>query len=291
MTDVATLAITLFRGVAIGCIYILLAAGLNLIFGVMKLVNFAHGELLMIGAYVCYWFSSLLGLNPYMAVFVSMAIVSCVGIIIEKLCFHRVLGTTKLNEIFLSLGLIYVFNHIAIFLWGTKSKIIASPFEYMVIDLGIMKIGYDLVIAIQVVIVILFTLLILLRKTKIGRAMRATSQNKEAAMIMGINVDYIYMLSFALGSALAAAAGALYGIIFTLSPYMGQMGSVKAFTIIILGGLGSIPGAVVGGLLYGIAENLAVLFLGGIWKDAVGFAVLIAVLIVRPTGIFGERAG
>lgn len=121
--------------------------------------------------------------------------------------------------------------------------------------------------------------------------MRATSQNKEAAMIMGINVDYIYMLSFALGSALAASAGALYGIIFTLSPYMGQMGSVKAFTIIILGGLGSIPGAVVGGLLYGIAENLAVLFLGGIWKDAVGFAVLIAVLVVRPTGIFGERAG
>ncbi|MBS7626143.1 branched-chain amino acid ABC transporter permease [Candidatus Bathyarchaeota archaeon] len=275
-------------GVAIGCIYILMATGLNLIFGVMKIVNFAHGQLLMLGAYMCYWSWFILGVNPYFAILLSMIIVSIVGAAVERLCFSPIIGTSKLNEIFVSLGLIYIFDYTAVMLWTDKPRSIVTPFEYSTFSLGVVAISYDWLIAIMVVSMILVGMFLILAKTKIGRAMRATSQNMEAAMMMGINVKKVYTASFSLGSALAAAAGSLFGIIFSLDPYMGSLPAIKAFAIIILGGLGSIRGAVIGGLLYGIAENMATLFLGGIWRHAVAFAVLIIVLTVKPTGLFGE---
>lgn len=289
MVNVGTLVLVVMWGIAIGCIYILLATGLNIIFGVMKLVNFAHGELLMIGAYIGFSASVYLGLNAYIGVILSMVIVAPLGILVERVCFRKVLGTDKLNEIFISLGLIYIFDHIAVLLWGDKPKKIVSPFEYFTIPVGQMSIGYDWLISVFIVIALLLGLLFLINRTKFGRAMRATSQNLQATMLMGINVERIYMLSYGLGAALAGAAGALYGIIFSFDPYVGSMPTIKAFAIIILGGLGSIPGAVIGGLLYGIAEQTAALIFGGIWRNAVAFAVLIIVLVLRPTGIFGEE--
>jgi len=289
MIDLSTLVLTLIWGAAIGCIYVLLATGLNLIFGVMKLVNFAHGELLMIGAYVGYSVLTLLGVNAYIAVFLSMAIVALIGIVVERLAFRRVLGSDKLNEIFVSLGLILIFDNIAVLVWGEKSQRIISPFENMSLRLGEVSISYDWLIAVAFVIVILIALLFLIKKTKIGMAMRATSQKSQASMLMGINIEHIYIFTFALGAALAGAAGVLYGIIFPFNPYIGALPTIKAFAIIILGGLGSIPGAIIGGLLYGIAEQSAVIFLGGIWRNAVAFSVLIIVLLLRPKGLFGEK--
>jgi len=289
MLDLATLVLTLIWGAAIGCIYVLLATGLNLIFGVMKLVNFAHGELLMIGAYVGYSVLTLLGVNAYIAVFLSMGIVALIGVVVERLAFRRVLGSDKLNEIFVSLGLILIFDNIAVLVWGEKSQRIISPFENMSLRLGEVSISYDWLIAVAFVIVILIALLFLIKKTKIGMAMRATSQKSQASMLMGINIEHIYIFTFALGAALAGAAGVLYGIIFPFNPYIGALPTIKAFAIIILGGLGSIPGAIIGGLLYGIAEQSAVIFLGGIWRNAVAFSVLIIVLLLRPKGLFGEK--
>jgi len=289
MIDSTTLILTLMWGVAIGSIYVLLATGLNLIFGVMKLVNFAHGELLMLGAYVSFTVSTAFGLNAYLAVFVSMGVVALIGVAVERLAFRKVLGADKLNEIFVSLGLILIFDNIAVLVWGEKSKRIISPFENMSLKLGEVSIGYDWLIAVAFVVAILIGLLFLIKKTKIGMAMRATSQKSQASMLMGINIEHIYILTFALGAALAGAAGSLYGIIFPFNPYIGALPTIKAFAIIILGGLGSIPGAIIGGLLYGIAEQSAVIFLGGIWRDAVAFALLIAVLILRPKGLFGEK--
>jgi len=289
MLDLSTLALTLMWGAAIGCIYVLLATGLNLIFGVMKLVNFAHGELLMIGAYVGYSVLTLLGVNAYVAVFVSMVIVAMIGIVVERLAFRRVLGSDKLNEIFVSLGLILIFDNIAVLVWGEKSKRIISPFENMSLHLGEVSISYDWLIAVVFVVAILIGLLFLIKKTKIGMAMRATSQKSQASKLMGINIERIYIFTFALGAALAGAAGVLYGIIFPFNPYIGALPTIKAFAIIILGGLGSIPGAIIGGLLYGIAEQSAVIFLGGIWRNAVAFSLLIIVLILRPKGLFGEK--
>ncbi|MEM2108283.1 MAG: branched-chain amino acid ABC transporter permease [Candidatus Bathyarchaeia archaeon] len=280
---------TLLWGVANGCIYILLATGLNIIFGVMKLVNFAHGQMLMIGAYVTFALTTSLGLNAYVALLAAMGIVALIGIGLERFTFRKVLGADKLNEIFVSLGLIYVFENAVVLLWGNKSQQIASLFQGLQLSLGSVSIGYDRLLAVLIVIGILAALYLLLRKTKIGLAMRATSQKSDTSMLMGINIERVYVFTFALGAALAGAAGALYGIIFPFDPTIGALPTIKAFAIIILGGLGSIPGAVIGGLLYGIAENVAVYFLGGIWQDAIAFAVLIIVLVIRPTGLFGEK--
>jgi branched-chain amino acid transport system permease protein len=284
-----TIILTLVWGVAIGCVYILLATGLNIIFGVMKLVNFAHGQLLMISAFLTWTISVSLGLNAYVAIFVSMIIVALLGVMVERFTFRKVLGTDKLNEIFVSLGLIYIFENVAMLIWGASSKQVVSPFYGMSVGLPGLSITYDRVIAVFVVVAALTIFGLLLWKTKIGLAMRATSQRNTTAMLMGINVQKIYMFTFALGAALAAVAGGLYGVIYPFDYQVGALPTIIAFAIIIMGGLGSIKGAIIGGLLYGITEQMATLFLGGTWGSAVAFALLIVVLIIRPNGIFGEK--
>ena len=284
-----TIILTLIWGVAIGCVYILLATGLNIIFGVMKLVNFAHGQLLMIGAYLTWTITYSAGLNAYAAILVSMVVVAAIGVGVERLTFRRVLGGDKLNEIFVSLGLIYIFENAAMLIWGANSKQIVSPLNGLSLVLPSISITYDRIVAVFVVISTLIAFGLLIQKTKIGLAMRATSQRNSTAMLMGINVETIYMLTFAIGAALAAVAGGLYGIIFSFDYQVGAIPTIIAFAIIILGGLGSIKGAIIGGLLYGIVEQLATLFFGGVWGSAVAFAMLIVVLIIRPNGIFGEK--
>jgi branched-chain amino acid transport system permease protein len=284
------LAQALLFGVANGCIYILLATGLNLIFGVMKLVNFAHGQLLMVGAFVAYEVTTMTGLSPYASILVSMASVALIGIVLERLAFRKIRGTDKLNEIFISLGLIYVFQYMATLLWENNYTIrIPSPLVGLSLPLGGVSLSYDLILAMVTVVVILVGLIFLTKKTKIGLAMRATSQKSDAAMLMGININRVYLFTFAVGAALAGAAGAIYGIIFPFNPAVGALPTIKAFAIIILGGLGSIPGAVIGGLLYGIAENITGYLTNSTWQNAVAFALLIAVLIIRPTGLFGQK--
>jgi branched-chain amino acid transport system permease protein len=284
-----TIILTLVWGVAIGCVYILLATGLNLIFGVMKLVNFAHGQLLMISAFLTWTISVSLGLNAYLAILFSMIIVALLGVSVERLTFRKVLGTDKLNEIFVSLGLIYIFENVAMLIWGASSKQIVSPFYGMSLSLPGLSITYDRVIAVFVVVSALVIFGLLLWKTKIGLAMRATSQRNTTATLMGINVQKIYMFTFAIGAALAAIAGGLYGVIYPFDYQVGALPTIIAFAIVIMGGLGSIKGAIIGGLLYGITEQMATLFLGGTWGSAIAFTLLIVVLIIRPNGIFGEK--
>ncbi len=289
MFDSGILLQIIFWGLYAGCIYILLATGLNLIFGVMKIVNFAHGEFLMIGAYVTATIFLLTGINPYVIILLSMLVVMGTGALVERLCFRPILGTSKLNEIFLSIGLIYIFQNGAAMLWGDKWQSVKSPYQGISLPLGSLSIPLDYIIIMGVTAAILCGLYFFLKRTKTGREMRATSQNRKGAMLVGINVERLDILSFGIGCGLAAAAGTLWvvsGQVF--NPYMGSIPAVKAFAIIILGGLGSIPGAIIGGLLYGIAENGAVYFLGGVWKDAISFIILIIVLVIRPTGLFGE---
>ena len=278
-------------GLYAGCIYILLATGLNLIFGVMKVVNFAHGQLLMIGAYVTFSFFVLTGFNPYVLLAASIPILIIIGVSIERLCFRPILGTGKLNEIFISIGLIYILENVAALIWTDEWKTIKSPFEEITVTIGSMKIPVDYLIIIVTTVLILVALYLFLKKSRLGLAVRATSQNRKAAMLVGINVERMDMLSFGIGAGLAGAAGTLWvvsGQVF--NPYMGSVPAVKAFAIVIIGGLGSIPGAIIGGLILGIAENFTVFTIGGAWKDAVAFLILIIVLIVRPTGLFGEEA-
>jgi branched-chain amino acid transport system permease protein len=287
--DLGVLIQVLFWGLYAGCIYILLATGLNLIFGVMKIVNFAHGELLMLGAYITATVFLLSGLNPYFIILLTMLVLGLIGIVVERLCFRPILGTSKLNEIFLSLGLIYIFQNGVALIWGDERQVLNSPYQMLSVPLGAIQLPLDYIIIIVITALILCGLYFLLRRTDLGRAIRATSQNRKGAMIVGIDVERMDMISFGIGSGLAAAAGTLWvvsGQVF--NPYIGSIPAIKAFAIIILGGLGSIPGAIAGGLLYGIAENGAAYFLGGIWKDSISFLILIVVLIFRPTGLFGE---
>jgi branched-chain amino acid transport system permease protein len=291
MYDTGTLLQIIFWGLYAGCIYILLATGLNLIFGVMKIVNFAHGEFLMIGAYITATIFLLTGFNPYAIILVSMLALVGIGAVVERLCFRPILGTSKLNEIFLSIGLIYIFTNSAAMIWGDEWQSIKSPYAGISVPIGSLNVPLDYIIIIITTAAILCGLYVFLRKTKTGREMRATSQNRKGAMLVGINVERMDILSFGIGCALAAAAGTLWvvsGQVF--NPYMGSIPAVKAFAIIILGGLGSIPGAIIGGLIYGIAENGAAYFLGGVWKDAISFIILIVVLVLRPTGLFGEES-
>lgn len=276
-------------GLYAGCIYILLATGLNLIFGVMKVVNFAHGQLLMIGAYVTFTFFALSGFNPYVLLAASIPILILVGVSIERLCFRPILGTGKLNEIFISIGLIYILENAAAFIWTDEWRVIHSPYETITISIGGMQIPIDYIIIIAMTAGILAGLYIFLKKSSLGRAIRATSQNRKGAMLMGINVEQMDMLSFGIGAGLAGAAGTLWvvsGQVF--NPYMGSIPAVKAFAIVIIGGLGSIPGAIIAGLILGVAENFTIFTLGGAWKDAIAFLILIIVLIFKPTGLFGE---
>jgi branched-chain amino acid transport system permease protein len=291
MYDTGTLLQIIFWGLYAGCIYILLATGLNLIFGVMKIVNFAHGEFLMIGAYITATIFLLTGFNPYAIILVSMLALVGIGAVVERFCFRPILGTSKLNEIFLSIGLIYIFTNSAAMIWGDEWQSIKSPYAGISVPIGSLNVPLDYIIIIITTAAILCGLYIFLRKTKTGREMRATSQNRKGAMLVGINVERMDILSFGIGCALAAAAGTLWvvsGQVF--NPYMGSIPAVKAFAIIILGGLGSIPGAIIGGLIYGIAENGAAYFLGGVWKDAISFIILIVVLVLKPTGLFGEES-
>jgi len=289
MVDVGILLQVLFWGIYAGCIYILLATGLNLIFGVMKIVNFAHGEFLMIGAYITATVFFLTGINPYLIILITMLALVAIGAIVERLCFRPILGTGKLNEIFLSIGLIYIIQNATAMIWGDEWKSIKSPYAGITVPIGSLNVPLDYIIIMVVTAAILCILYLFLKKTKTGREMRATSQNRKGAMLVGINVERMDILSFGIGCALAAAAGTLWvvsGQVF--NPYMGSIPAIKAFAIIILGGLGSIPGAIVGGLIYGIAENGAAYYLGGVWKDAISFVILIVVLVVKPTGLFGE---
>jgi branched-chain amino acid transport system permease protein len=289
MAELEVLLQVLFWGLYAGCIYILLATGLNLIFGVMKIVNFAHGEFLMIGAYITATIFFITGINPYAIILLSMLALIAIGAVVERLCFRPILGTGKLNEIFLSIGLIYIIQNGAAIIWGDGWQSIKSPYQEISVPVGPLNIPIDYIIIMVVTTAILCGLYLFLKRTRTGREMRATSQNRKGAMLVGINVERIDILSFGIGCAIAAAAGTLWvvsGQVF--NPYMGSIPAIKAFAIIILGGLGSIPGAIIGGLLYGIAENGAAYYFGGIWKDAISFIILIIVLVIRPTGLFGE---
>jgi branched-chain amino acid transport system permease protein len=245
----------------------------------------------MIGAYVTFSFFVLTGFNPYVLLAASIPVLIVIGVGIERLCFRPILGTGKLNEIFISIGLIYILENVAALIWTDEWKTIRSPFEEISVTIGSMKIPVDYLIIIVTTVLILVGLYIFLKKSRLGLAVRATSQNRKAAMLVGINVERMDMLSFGIGAGLAGAAGTLWvvsGQVF--NPYMGSVPAVKAFAIVIIGGLGSIPGAIIGGLILGIAENFTVLTIGGAWKDAVAFLILIIVLIIKPNGLFGEKA-
>lgn len=279
----------LINGLSIGAIYALVAVGLTLIFGIMDVINFAHGEFVMLGAYAGFWIIALTGVPFFVALPLAIVVVGVAAVGIERVVFRPLYDRTLLATVMVAFGLLLFLQNAALMAWGGIPKSIADPFGNATIRLGGFYLSYLRLFAMALAVALFGGMWLVLQRTKIGKALRATAQNPEAAVIRGIDTDRVYMTTFAISGALAAAAGVVYGTLFQVSPTMGLLPLLKAFAAIIIGGLGSVPGALVGGLLIGVTEAMGAGLLpgGSGYRDAFAFLLLILVLLVRPQGLLG----
>lgn len=281
----------LINGISLGSIYAIIALGYTMVYGIAKMLNFAHGDVIMIGCYFVYTLMSGMGMNPIVSVLVAVAGCTILGITIEKIAYKPLRKATKLAVLITAIGVSYFLQNAALLIFGADTKSFTSVVNMEPISLagGELKISAVTMITVIVCILIMIVLLTFIKKTKAGQAMLAVSEDKDAAQLMGINVNQTISLTFAIGSGLAAIAGVLLCSAYpTLSPYTGAMPGIKAFTAAVFGGIGSIPGAFIGGVLLGVIESLGKAYVSSQLSDAIVFAVLIIVLLVKPTGILGK---
>jgi branched-chain amino acid transport system permease protein len=278
----------LANGTVIGCIYVLVALGMVLIFGVMQVLNFAHGVMFMAGGYVCHFaFFKLTGSYPA-SIALSMLALAALGVVLEQAVFRTLRDNIQM-QIVASLGLILVIQNGVVAVWGPNALQMRVPSVEAIVRLGSLSFTVQHFVIIGTVTVTVIVLQLFLTRSRLGTAIRATSQNAEAARVVGIDTNRIFLVTFMLGSALAALGGALLGPLFLIFPQMGDLPLLKALTAIVLGGMGSVPGAVIGGLAIGIVEAVSTLFIPTDFRDSVVFGLLILVLLVRPWGLFGVR--
>jgi len=283
----------LVNGLVLGGTYALLGIGLTLIFGLMNVVNFAHGEFYTLGAYTT--FAALVGLGVSFLPALGLAVAA--GAVLGALCEGTLLRPLRAESIdttmLVMIGVWIAMQNAELLVWGGVAKSIPHPFPTAPLVVGPISIAPLRVFVLVLAGTLIAASYLLIQRTKLGRAMRATFQDRDTAALMGVRIDRIHMATFALGSSLAAAAGALLGPIFLAYPSMGDLASLKAFSVVILGGLGNVPGATLGGLLLGIAEELGAGYVSSGYRDAVGFVIIMLVLLFRPSGLFAriERIG
>ena len=280
------------NGISLGSVYAIIALGYTMVYGIAKMLNFAHGDVIMIGSYVVYICMSSLGINPFIAVIISMVICTVLGMSIEKIAYKPLRRATSLAVLITAIGVSYFLQNIALLIFGAASKSFTPVITLDPIKLagGQLTISWTAIITVLACILIMIFLMLFIKKTKAGQAMLAVSEDKDAAQLMGINVNATISLTFAIGSGLAAIAGVLFCSAYpTLTPYTGSMPGIKAFTAAVFGGIGSIPGALIGGILLGIIEILGRAYISSQLSDAIVFSVLIIVLLVKPTGILGKK--
>ncbi len=276
------------NGLIIGGAYALIGIGLTLIFGIMNVVNFAHGEMYMLGAYFLFTFFTKLEVNFFLSMLLAILSVMGIGYLFEK-GILKPLRRKSIDTVMLSMiGLSLFIQNIAMLIWTPIPESIKNPLPMETLTLGELYFLPQRILVIGVALLLVLLTHLLLRRTKMGKAMRATFQDLEAASLMGIRIDRIYSFTFVLGVGLAAAAGTLLAPIFTVHPYIGNLANLKAFAIVIIGGLGSFSGAVTAGLLLGVFESLGAGYVSSGYQDAVGFILLILILILRPKGLFGK---
>jgi branched-chain amino acid transport system permease protein len=274
-------------GILAGSLYALVALGLALIFGVMRVINIAHGPLLMLGAYTTYFLATGLGLNPFLTLPVSMAVMFAVGALLQRTLVFRVVDAPELSSLLLTFGISIALVNLAQLLFTSDLRAV----EYITGSwvLGPLAFSKSRVIAFAFAAALTALAFLFLQKTRLGKAIRATSQSREVAMVCGIDVQRVHLITFGLASALAAAGGSLLAVIVAIQPEMGQVWTFKSFLVIVLGGAGNYPGALLGGLLLGLVEQLASLFLTAQLSEVVAYVLLVLALLVRPTGLLGGR--
>ena len=287
-----TFITNLINGVSLGSIYAVIALGYTMVYGIAKMLNFAHGDVIMVGAYIVFALTSYAGVNPYLALVISMAACTLLGMAIERFAYKPLRGASPLAVLITAIGVSYFLQNMALLIFGSQAKSFTSIVNLPALTLagGKITISAETIVTITVSLIIMVSLTLFVNKTKPGRAMLAVSEDKGAAQLMGVNVNATISLTFAIGSGLAAVAGVLLCSAYpTLSSQTGAMPGIKAFVAAVLGGIGSIPGAVIGGVLIGVIEILSRSYISSQMADAIVFAVLIIVLLVKPTGILGKK--
>ena len=283
----------LLNALILGGTYALLGIGLTLIFGIMRVVNFTHGELYALGAYMVYFFAMVLGVNFFLALVVAVLIGIAVGGLIELVLLRRLRGASIDTTMLVMIGAWIIMQNSEQLAWSGVAKSIVTPFPQEPLVLGPVSVSWTRVFVFVVAALLIVATHLLIQRTRLGKAMRATFQDRDTAALMGVNVGAINTATFAIGSGLAAAAGALLGAVFVVTPTMGDLAALKAFAIVILGGLGSIQGATIGGFILAFVEELGAGYVSSGYRDAMGFLIIIIVLLFRPTGLFAraERIG
>jgi len=294
----------LINGLTLGGVYALIAIGYTMVYGILGMLNFAHGEIYMIGGFTGWWVLHLLSRNniPVMnaalvislMIIIAMGVSALVGMLSERFAYRPLRKSPRMNLLLSALGVSIFLQNTVLTFQGAKARVfhVSSliPESFRVFHIGNVVISFSRILVIFITFSLMALLTILVKKTKAGKAMRATAQDLEAATFMGIDVDRIIVLVFVIGSALGGAAGTLVGLLFTqVDYYVGFQAGLKGFTAAVLGGIGSIPGAMLGGLLLGLVESLAVTFFPAAYKDVAAFLILIAILIFRPSGLLGEK--
>ncbi len=282
----------LINGISLGSVYAIIALGYTMVYGIAKMLNFAHGDVIMIGCYVVFLAMSRSGLSPLPAV--ALAVIACtlLGITIEKIAYKPLRRATPLAVLITAIGVSYFLQNMALLLFGADTKSFGSVVNVPALKLagGALTISGTTIVTVAACVVIMVGLSLFVKRTKAGQAMLAVSEDKDAAQLMSVNVNATISLTFAIGSGLAAVAGVLFCSAYpTLTPYTGSMPGIKAFTAAVFGGVGSIPGALVGGILLGVIEILGRAYISSQLSDAIVFAVLILVLLVKPTGLLGKQ--
>ncbi len=278
----------ILNGLAIGSVYTLVALGLTVVFGILGIAHFAHGSLAMFGGYLTFVFSTSMGLSLFTSMALAMPVGAVMGMLIERFAYRPVRDAPHINAFIIALGLTMMLEGGNLLLFGADQVIIQTPYQQVFDFGGIFVAQLRMVVIItSVTLVALVTLLLL--KTKTGKSVRAVAQNRHAAVLMGVNVNFVSSVVFGISSALGVAAGALIGALLALAPGVGESFAVKGFAVLILGGLGSLPGAILGGLILGVSESLAAGFLSSAYKDVISFLIMILVLLVLPQGLMGKK--
>ena len=283
----------LFNGLSLGSVYAIIALGYTMVYGIAKMLNFAHGDVIMIGAYVSLLSMTNAGIPAFPALIISIVVCTVLGIVIERIAYKPLRNaSSSLAVLITAIGVSYLLQNVALLLFGANAQTFPSIIKWEGLSLagGKLNLSGETIITIIVCIIIMIALMFFVQKTKPGQAMRAVSEDRGAALLMGINVNGTIALTFAIGSALAAIAGVLLCSAYpSLTPYTGSMPGIKAFVAAVFGGIGSIPGAFIGGVLLGVIEILSKAYISSQLSDAIVFSVLIIVLLVKPTGILGKK--
>ena len=282
----------LINGISLGSVYALIALGYTMVYGIAKMLNFAHGDVIMIGGYVVFVTVSGMGMNPLAAIIISMAVCTVLGVTIERVAYRPLRGASPLAVLITAIGVSYLLQNVALLVFGSDTKAFTNVVTMPNLELfeGQLVIKSVTIVTVIVCIIIMVGLTLFVKRTKIGRAMTAVSEDKGAAQLMGINVNGTIAVTFAIGSSLAAVAGVLLCSAYpSLTPYTGSMPGIKAFVAAVFGGIGSIPGAFIGGILLGVIENLSKAYISSQLSDAIVFSILIIVLLVKPTGLLGKK--